>query len=158
MGQGGLQESRRSAHRVFGSMRRSASKGCCRSPWRLAPSRMATHERLEAWRVAHALALEVFAVSDRWPKSEQYILTSQIRRAALSIPANIAEGAARQGRREFARFLNIALGSLAELRYLLRFSLERRICSGDEWERLGSLSELTAKRLYGLYRRVRTVS
>jgi four helix bundle protein len=86
---------------------------------------MIAHERLEAWRWAHRLALEVYNATDRWPRSEMYGLTSQARRAAISIPANIAEGAARRGPREFARYLNISLGSLAELSYLLLFSRDR---------------------------------
>ena len=116
---------------------------------------MATYERFEAWRVAHELALEVFSVSDRWPKSDLYILTSQARRAALSIPSNIAEGVAKQGRREFARYLNIALGSLAELKYLLRFSRDRGLCDDSDWERLGTLTDRTGKLVFGLYRRLR---
>jgi len=83
---------------------------------------MIAYERLEAWRRAHTLALEVFAATDLWPKTERYGLTAQTRRAALSISTNIAEGSAKRGGREFGRFLDIALGSLAELRYLLRFS------------------------------------
>ena len=94
---------------------------------------MVAHERFEAWRLAHQLALAVFSVTDGWPKSELYVLTSQVRRAALSIPANIAEGAARQGPREFARYLSIASGSLAELQYLLRFSRDRGLCSDEQW-------------------------
>jgi four helix bundle protein len=116
---------------------------------------MAMHERFEAWQVAHALALEVFAVSDRWPRSELYIITAQVRRAALSIPCNIAEGAARHGRKEFARYLNIALGSLAELRYLLRFSRDRGLGEECDWERLTALTERTGRLLFGLYRRLR---
>ena len=81
---------------------------------------MLAHQRLKAWRSAHQLALETFFVTQSWPKRELYGVSSQTRRAALSVPTNIAEGAARLGRKEFARFLNIALGSLAELNYLLQ--------------------------------------
>jgi four helix bundle protein len=86
-----------------------------------------------------------------------YGLTSQARRAAISIPTNIAEGAARHGRREFARYLNISLGSLAELSYLLLFSRERGLCNEAEWRALESLRDQTGKLVYGLYRRVRQV-
>jgi four helix bundle protein len=116
---------------------------------------MIAHERFEAWRSAHRLALEVYAATDRWPLSERYGLTSQVRRAALSIPTNIAEGAARHGRREFARFLNISLGSLAELSYLLAFSRDRGVCDEADWRSLESLRDQTGKLVYGLYRRVR---
>ena len=118
---------------------------------------MIAHQRFEAWKWAHRLALEVYAVTDKWPRSELYGLTSQARRAALSIPTNIAEGAARHGRREFARFLSIALGSLAELSYLLLFSRERRLCDDAEWRTLEALRDQTGRLVYGLYRRVRRV-
>jgi four helix bundle protein len=116
---------------------------------------MIAHERLEAWRWAHRLALEVYNATDRWPRSEMYGLTSQARRAAVSVPANIAEGAAKHGPREFARFLNISLGSLAELSYLLAFSRDRGLCDEAEWRALESLRDQTGKLVYGLYRRVR---
>ena len=64
-------------------------------------------------------------------------------------------GAARHGRREFARFLNISLGSLAELNYLLLFSRNRGLCDEAEWRALESLLDQTGKLVYGLYRRVR---
>jgi four helix bundle protein len=118
---------------------------------------MIAHGRLEAWRWAHRLALEVYDVTDRWPRSERYGLTSQARRAAISVPANIAEGAARHGPREFARYLSISLGSLAELSYLLLFSRERGLCDEAEWRALESLRDQTGKLVYGLYRRVRRV-
>jgi four helix bundle protein len=119
---------------------------------------MVTYERFEAWRAAHLLALEVFKLSDCWPRSELYVLTSQVRRAALSVPSNIAEGAAKHGRREFARYLNIALGSLAELKYLLRFCHDRGICDTSAWTNLESMRDHAGKLVYGLYRRTRLSS
>jgi S23 ribosomal protein. len=65
---------------------------------------MLAHQRLKAWRSAHQLAFEIFAVTQRWPRRELYGVSAQTRRAALSVPTNIAEGAARLGRKEFARF------------------------------------------------------
>jgi four helix bundle protein len=79
------------------------------------------YEKFDAWKVSHELALEVYRITAKWPKSERYELTSQTRRAALSAPTNIAEGAAKRGTREFRRYLDIALGSLSELSYLVRF-------------------------------------
>jgi four helix bundle protein len=74
---------------------------------------------LIVWRKSHALALKVYRVSSRYPKTELYGLVSQMRRAAVSVPANIAEGFKRASRLDKARFLNVAQGSLEELRYFL---------------------------------------
>jgi four helix bundle protein len=73
------------------------------------------HHNLQAWQEAMQLVKDVYAVTASFPKEEIYGLTSQIRRAAVSIPSNIAEGAARTGPKEFLRFLSIARGSLSEL-------------------------------------------
>jgi four helix bundle protein len=73
------------------------------------------HEQLEVWRDAMGLVERVYAISSGFPDAERFGLTSQIRRAAVSIPSNIAEGAARTSRQEYRRFLSVARGSLAEL-------------------------------------------
>lgn len=73
------------------------------------------HTRLEVWQRAMDLAEDVYRVARTLPEHERYGLAAQIRRAAVSVPANIAEGAARSTSREFVRFLRISLGSLAEL-------------------------------------------
>lgn len=80
---------------------------------------MAPHKRLIAWKECHQLVLDVYQVTDKWPKHELYGLTSQTRRAAFSAAVNIVEGAARKGVKEFKWFLNISLASLAELEYAL---------------------------------------
>jgi len=80
---------------------------------------MQKFQDLKVWQRGHALALEVYRVTESFPKTEQFGLTSQLRRAASSVPTNIAEGSKRRTRQEFARFLNIAEGSLAEVEYLL---------------------------------------
>jgi four helix bundle protein len=74
-----------------------------------------THKDLDVWKKSMELATRVYAVTAQFPKEELYGLTSQIRRCAISIPSNIAEGAARQSRKEFIQFLHIASGSIAEL-------------------------------------------
>lgn len=94
-------------------------------------------------------------MTDSWPVAERYGLTAQSRRAALSVPTNIAEGVGRQGRRELAHYLSIALGSLAELSYLLRFSRDRGICSPRDWDRLEHLRGKVGGLVYGLRRSVR---
>lgn len=73
------------------------------------------HKKLEIWQEGVVLATHIYQVTEQFPKSEVYGLTSQMRRAAVSVPSNIAEGAARFSNKEFAQFLNIAGGSLSEL-------------------------------------------
>ncbi len=72
--------------------------------------------------MADELAFQIYLATKKYPKEEIYALTSQLRRAALSIPTNIVEGYSRRSDKELAHFLNISLGSLAETKYLLHFS------------------------------------
>lgn len=74
-----------------------------------------SHEKLEVWQESMRLVKVVYEQTQSFPKEELYGLTQQMRRAAVSIPSNLAEGAAREGRKEYAHFINIARGSLAEL-------------------------------------------
>lgn len=73
------------------------------------------HHDLKVWQTAMTLAKDVYRFTESFPKTEVFGLTSQIRRAAVSVPSNIAEGAGRNGNREFLKFLYIARGSLSEL-------------------------------------------
>jgi four helix bundle protein len=77
---------------------------------------------LKVWQHGHALVLAIYRMSVGFPVAERYGLFSQLRRAALSVPTNIAEGSKRTGRNDYARFLNIAEASLAETEYLLMVS------------------------------------
>ena len=110
------------------------------------------YERFDAWRLAHRLALELYRTTDGWPRAERYELTSQLRRAALSVPTNIAEGVARQGTRELKRYLAIALGSLSEISYLLLFARDRQLLGDAEWYRLDSLRNKVGQLIWGLFR------
>ena len=112
---------------------------------------MIAYEKFTAWKATHQLALQIYAVSDGWPISERYQLTAQVRRAALSIPTNIAEGAAKRGRREFRRYLDIANGSLAELTYLLHFAKDRGLIRPEVFETLYGLKEHASKLTWKLY-------
>jgi four helix bundle protein len=82
-----------------------------------ADMRLEGFEQLEVWRRAHALVLDVYRCTHGFPSDEKYGLTSQMRRAAVSVAANIAEGFKRRGTREKTRFYGYAQGSLEELRY-----------------------------------------
>ena len=78
----------------------------------------------KVWRKAHQVTLATYRLTHGFPSAERYGLTSQMRRAAASVCANIAEGAGRGGRRDFSRFLQIALGSASELEYHLLLSYD----------------------------------
>ena len=112
-------------------------------------------ERFEVWRVAHELALSVYRLSSSWPTHERYGLVSQARRASVSIASNIAEGAAKRGRREFGRHLDVALGSYAELTYLLHLAKDLSYYTQQEHAAIDPLCARTGRLLWGLYWRVR---
>ncbi|MCK4530453.1 MAG: four helix bundle protein [Candidatus Marinimicrobia bacterium] len=83
-----------------------------------------TYEDLIVWQKSHVLVLEVYKLSKYFPKEELFSLTNQLRKAAISIPANIAEGYGRISQKEKIRFLNISQGSLNETKYFLRLAHE----------------------------------
>lgn len=104
---------------------------------------MQRFQNLTVWQRGHALALDIHRLTSTFPKSEQFGLTSQIRRAALSIPTNIAGGSKRKTRQDYARFLNIAEGSAAEVEYLLIFSRDIGFLSQEATEkRLKEVTEI----------------
>ena len=74
---------------------------------------------LKVWEKAHALTLTIYKATEGFPKQEQYALTNQIQRAAVSVPANIAEGCGKDSDAELKRYFTIAMGSASELEYLL---------------------------------------
>ena len=78
-------------------------------------SKMVTHKDLDIWKMSMELVQVIYKLTENFPKNEQFGLTSQLRRAAISIPSNIAEGSARNGNKEFIQFCYISLGSLSEL-------------------------------------------
>lgn len=80
---------------------------------------MGDYRSLRVWEEAHAVTLEVYRVTRSFPRAELYGLSSQMRRAAVSIPTNLAEGSGRGGSKDFARFVRISLGSASELEYQL---------------------------------------
>ncbi len=100
---------------------------------------MLAHERFQAWKLCHQLMLQVYRSTGSWPIQERYGLTAQIRRAAVSAAANIAEGASKRGSREFRRYLDISLGSLAETSYLLTAAKDLGLLSQTDWDSLDGL-------------------
>jgi four helix bundle protein len=100
---------------------------------------MLRHERVRAWELCHELTLAIYRSTETWPKSELYGLTSQLRRAAVSAAANIAEGATKLGSREFRRYADTSLGSLAEVSYLLRLAKDLELLNATQHEALEDL-------------------
>jgi four helix bundle protein len=115
---------------------------------------MMPYERLDAWHACHELFLETYRVTRSLPKSELYGLTSQMRRAAFSAAANVAEGSAKRGPREFRRFLDITLGSLAELSYAIIAIRDLELVSAVAVQRLDTLRQRAGRLTWGLYRSV----
>jgi four helix bundle protein len=108
------------------------------------------YETLKAWRKADDLAVEVYRATAHFPKSEAYGLTSQMRRAAVSVAANIAEGAARQYMKEYQQFLYVARASLAELSYHIHLAFRLRLLDEAGHDRLDTMRSETGKPLQGL--------
>ena len=124
-----------------------------------APLPMArTYRQLVVWQRAMQLAKSAHALSRQFPREELYALTSQLRRAAVSIPANIAEGYGRGTRPDYANFLSIANGSLMELETLLLLAVEFDYVTASNIESALSLSAEVRKMLASLRRKVLTGS
>ncbi|MEJ1971243.1 MAG: four helix bundle protein [Lacunisphaera sp.] len=102
------------------------------------------------WQRSHALTLEIYRLTQLFPKEEMFSLTSQMRRAASSIPANIAEGCGRDGDPELKRFMNISLGSACELDYFLLPSGDRGYISREEAVKLAA-EILEIRRMLGAF-------
>ena len=107
-------------------------------------------KQLEVWQKAHAMVLEVYKLSTGFPSEERFRLTNQLCRAAVSVPANIAEGNARQTTKEYVQFLSVARGSLEETRYYLLLSRDLGYGEVKQYERLESTSESISRMLNAL--------
>ena len=99
---------------------------------------MKDYKKLIVWQKAHALAVSLYKETSRFPKTEQFNLTSQLRRAATSIPTNVAEGCGKYTQLDFARFLQISLGSSNEVEYLAFLSRELGYINEEEYRNLDS--------------------
>lgn len=116
---------------------------------------MQDFRNLKVWQKAHELALSVYRDTREFPKEELYGLTSQMRRAAVSVAANLAEGCCRQGDSEFGRFVQIALGSISELDYHLLLSRDLGFLGSQEHDSLSGLLNETKRMLISFVQRLR---
>jgi four helix bundle protein len=116
---------------------------------------MRDHTKLKAFALADALALRVYQDTTDFPKAEQYGLTQQLRRSAVSIPSNIVEGCARRSEADYLHFLDIAYASARELAYQLSLAARLDYMPQTTYQSLASAATETAKVLSGLIRALR---
>ena len=119
---------------------------------------MKDFRKLEVWQKAHGLVLAVYRETAGFPKKEIYGLTSQVRRAAVSMPANIAEGCGRNGDAELAHFLQMASGSASELTYELELARDLKYLTTEQYASLDSNLIEVGKMLNVLIHRIRSSS
>ena len=117
---------------------------------------MQDFRQLTLWQKSHALALEVYSASRGFPRDEVYGLTSQLRRAATSVGANIAEGCGRNSRADFGRFLHMAMGSAREVEYLLLLARDLKYLTGDHHDGMGEAASEVKRMLASLIKRVKS--
>jgi four helix bundle protein len=116
---------------------------------------MRDFKELEVWSEFHAIALAVYRLTRSFPREELYGLTSQMRRAASSVPTNIAEGCGRDSSTELARFLQIAMGSASELEYQLILARDLDYAAKSECDALEEELLRSKRRLNALIRKIR---
>ena len=105
---------------------------------------------LDVWKKAHELVLEIYKVTVNFPREEIYGLTSQLKRAAMSVPSNIVEGNARRTTKDYIHFLYTSRGSLEEVRYDILLAQELQFLSVRAYHHLEQLAETVSKLLNGL--------
>ena len=113
------------------------------------------HKKLALWGSAMDLVTRIYHTTESYPVHEGYGLVSQMRRAAVSIPSNIAEGAARQTRKEFFQFLHVTRGSLSELDTQLELSKRLGYIQDDQWSELDAKMVHVDKMINGLIKKLR---
>ena len=115
---------------------------------------MMPYERFRAWQACDELVISVYRITGNFPTHERYGLVSQARRAAVSAAANIAEGSAKRGAGEFRRFLDIAMGSLAEVSYLLHVARKLEYMTEEQWGMLDTMRSRAGKLTWRLYQAI----
>jgi four helix bundle protein len=114
------------------------------------------YKNLEAWKRAHKFSMAIYKHTRLFPRNEEYGLTSQLRRAGLSVPTNIVEGQASISKREFLNFLNISNRSLVESEYLLEVALELGYLTKEQYKEIENYKYETGVLLNGLIRSIRS--
>ncbi|MFN4084408.1 MAG: four helix bundle protein [Spirosomataceae bacterium] len=115
---------------------------------------MKTHKDLDVWKRSIDFVTLVYELTNQFPKSEVYGLTTQLRRAAISIPSNIAEGASRKSKLEFKQFLYIALSSGAEIDTQIIIAFNLKYIDSNEQEKLTKQLETIQKMIQGLIKSI----
>lgn len=115
---------------------------------------MQDYRKITVWQKAHDLVRKLYLATRKFPAEEQYGLTSQMRRSAVSVAANIAEGRGRGTDAEFRRFLSISLGSAMELDYYLLLSADLKLLRSTEIAPLSGLLDEVRRMIYSLIRRL----
>lgn len=118
---------------------------------------MKIHKDLDAWKLSMDLVLDIYLKTKSFPSDEKFGLTNQIRRAAVSIPSNIAEGATRNSNKEFLQFLYISLGSASELETQFIIALNLNYISLEDYESINSQIEIVSKLIMGLIKYRKTL-
>ena len=113
------------------------------------------HKDLEVWKNSIDLVEKIYKLTENYPRKEIYCITDQIRRAAISVPSNISEGAARNSSQDFNRFLSISLGSLSELETQLIISNRLDYLSKSDFDDIDKLISLIRIQLLGLMKSVK---
>ena len=116
---------------------------------------MKTHKDLDVWKKSVSLVTSIYEVTKTFPKDDIYGLTNQIRRSAVSIPSNMAEGSARKGEKEFIQFLYISLGSMAELETQLIIANNLKYVNLNDYELMTGRLEEIRKMIIGLIKFVK---
>ncbi|MCA9386763.1 four helix bundle protein [Candidatus Dojkabacteria bacterium] len=117
---------------------------------------MRNYKKLEIWEISKNLSIKIYGITNGFPTHEVYGLTSQIRRAAISIPSNIAEGSGRNSNPDFAKFLDIALGSLFELETQLIISCELKYINEVSLLKLNEEIEICRRKMINFLKFIRS--
>jgi len=113
------------------------------------------HKNLDVWKRSIELSKMIYQITSSFPSTEQFGLISQMRRAVVSIPSNLAEGAARSGRKEFLQFINIAQGSLSELDAQVELSKELGFLDQKDYNDILAELKMISKQLFGLAKAIK---